>query len=84
MYVQEMFQNMLPFHSFHNLQELALLTKVKKALPNSLCLDMLLSFLSNRANVETFTEYKYLKCLPAMSFIKKIIALNFFCCHLSV
>lgn len=56
----------------------------QKAFLNSLCHDMLLSLLSDRANVETLTVYKYLKCLPAMSFIKKIIALNFFCCHLPV
>lgn len=79
-----MLQNMPPFHAFHSLQELTLLTKVKKSFLNSLCHGMLLSFLSDRDNVETFTVYKYLKCLPAMSFIKKIIPLNFFCCHLPV
>lgn len=84
MYVQEMFRNMLYFHSLHSLQELALLTRVKKAFLSSFCHDMLLSLLSDRANVETFTVCKYLKCLPAMSFIKKIIALNFFYCHLPV
>lgn len=84
MYFQEMLQNMPPFLAFHSLQELALLTKVKKSFLNSLCHDTLLSLRSDRDNVETFTVYKYLKCLPAMSFIKKIIALNFFCCHLPV
>lgn len=62
MYVQEMFQNMLPFHSFLSLQELALLTKVKKAFLHSVYRDMLLSLLSDRANVETFTALEVLSC----------------------
>lgn len=54
-YAQKMFQNMLPLHSFRSLQELALLTEVKKAFLNSVCHNMLLSLLSDRANVGTFT-----------------------------
>lgn len=66
--VREMFQNMLPIHSSHSLQELALLTEVKKAFLNSLCHTLRYVVISpvDRVNVETFTVYKHLKCLPAM------------------